>query len=261
MKVFVLGASGFIGLPVSRALNRAGHVVYGLTRTKEKANQLAADEIYPVIGDPEKPEEWTYILSDIDVVIEALGGTANISVLGSSILNAVSAAAKMRPVGTPKLTYIYTSGTWIHGDDRENVVSDTTPITNPVGLLKWRPALEQAVLNDTVLNGIIVRPGLLYGGSASLLAPLFKSASEGKVKWYGTPGGRYSVVHFDDVADLYVRVAEKAQLVGGMVFDAVNNQTESVDDFLQKLIEVSGAGGPYEYVKPSNRESFSIFLE
>ena len=37
-------ASGFIGLPVARAFVRAGHVVYGLTRSLQKAKQLAADE-------------------------------------------------------------------------------------------------------------------------------------------------------------------------------------------------------------------------
>ncbi|TFY67335.1 hypothetical protein EVG20_g3979 [Dentipellis fragilis] len=252
MKVFILGATGSIGLPVACALSRAGHEVYGLTRTKERAKQLAAEEINPIIGDSENREAWIGLISEVDVVIESLGGTTDDSVMGPAVFNAVSAAAKQRPAGMPKLTYIYTSGAWTHGDDRKNVVTDTTPITNPVRLVKWRPAHEQAVLNDPVLNSIIIRPAFLYGGDASLLAPLFESASEGKVKWYDTPGGRFSVIHCEDLADLYVRVAEKAQLLGGMVFDAATNQTESVDDFLQKLVEVSGAQGPYEYMKPSN---------
>jgi len=44
MKVIVLGASGFIGFPAAQALVRAGHVVYGVTRSVSKAKQLATEE-------------------------------------------------------------------------------------------------------------------------------------------------------------------------------------------------------------------------
>jgi uncharacterized protein YbjT (DUF2867 family) len=44
MKVLVLGGSGFIGQPASQALSRAGHSVFVLTRSKEKAKALEADE-------------------------------------------------------------------------------------------------------------------------------------------------------------------------------------------------------------------------
>lgn len=37
-------ASGFIGFPAAQALVRAGHQVIGLTRSQEKAKQLAAEE-------------------------------------------------------------------------------------------------------------------------------------------------------------------------------------------------------------------------
>ena len=103
------------------------------------------------------------------------------------------------------------------------------------------PDQEQRVVTDANLNGIVIRPALLYGRSASLLAPLFKSASEGKVAWYGTPGGRYALIHTDDLSDLYVRASEKAVIAGGKIFDAANDITESVDDVLEKLVEVSGA--------------------
>ncbi|RUS14323.1 hypothetical protein BC937DRAFT_94000, partial [Endogone sp. FLAS-F59071] len=43
-KVFVLGASGFIGNPVAKAFARAGHQVYGLTRSPKKAAELLKDE-------------------------------------------------------------------------------------------------------------------------------------------------------------------------------------------------------------------------
>ncbi|KAJ7187477.1 hypothetical protein GGX14DRAFT_485506, partial [Mycena pura] len=43
----------------------------------------------------------------------------------------------------------------------------------------------------------VVRPGSMYGRSASLLAMLSKGASQGRVTWPGTPGGHYPIVHTD----------------------------------------------------------------
>jgi len=253
MKVLVLGASGFIGLPAAQALSRAGHIVYGLTRSERKAKQLAADEIIPVVGEVTDPSTWLPLVGTLDVIINAVGGTADIRTLSASLLSSISTAAKdLRLPSTPKLTYIYTSGTWVHGDNRKDVVSDNTPCTNPPELVAWRLDQEQAVINNPNLNGIVLRPALLYGRSGSLFEPLFKSASEGKVAWYGIPGGRYALIHADDMADLYVRASEKAAIVGGKIMDAANPLTESVDDFLEKLVEVSGAKGGYEYIKPTN---------
>jgi len=246
-------ASGFIGLPVAQAFVRAGHVVYGLTRSQAKAKLLSAEEIIPVVGELDNPEPWLQLIPTLDAVIDIIGGSADIRTLSKALLETTSNAAKStRPAYAPKLTYIYTSGTWVHGEDRVNPVTDSTPCNNPAELVAWRVEQEQWVIKDPVLNGIVIRPALLYGRSGSLFAPLFKSASEGRVAWYGRPGGRYALIHCDDAADLFLRAAEKAQVVGGNIFDGANDQTESVDDFLQKLVEVSGAKGPYEYIPPSN---------
>jgi hypothetical protein len=37
-------STGFIGFPAAQALARAGHIVYGQTRSEAKAKQLAAEE-------------------------------------------------------------------------------------------------------------------------------------------------------------------------------------------------------------------------
>ncbi len=183
---------------------------------------------------------------------------ADLKTQSSDIFQAVVHAAQtIRPSHAPKLAYIYTSGTWVHGDDRETIVTDTTPITKPVELVAWRPALEQEIVTSTVVNGIVIRPSMLYGYSGSILSMMFQRAYKGKVSWFGTPGGRLAFVHADDLADLYLRAAEKAQLVRGQIFDGTNDFTESADELLEKLVQVSGAQGPYEYVQASNRKLHS----
>jgi nucleoside-diphosphate-sugar epimerase len=204
------------------------------------------------VQNPSTAESWLKLIPIIDVVIEAVGGAIDLPAVSEMILEAISKAAQSRrPAHAAKLTYIYTSGIWVHGDNRTEIVTDTTPPTNPVKLVSFRMDFEQTIIKHPVLNGIAIRPAIVYGKLGSIFMPLLKSAKEGKVAWYGTPGGRYATVHVDDLADVYLRAAERASIVGGTIFDAANDYSESVDDFLKKLVEVSGAKG-YGYIQPSN---------
>ncbi|KIJ43215.1 hypothetical protein M422DRAFT_75526 [Sphaerobolus stellatus SS14] len=206
----------------------------------------------PVVGEVSNPKDWVHLASDLDLVIDLAGGSADVKTLSVGNLEAVASTAQAtRPSHAPKLNYIYTSGTWVHGDNRTDVVTDSTPLRKPAELVAWRPESEQKIITDQRVNGIVIRPALLYGRDGSLLSSLFKSAADGFVRWPGTPGGRYALIHVDDLADLYVRAAEKAPIIHGIILDAVNEYSESADDVLQALAKVAGAKG-YEYTKPQN---------
>jgi len=251
MKVIVLGATGFIGFPVAQALVRAGHIVYGQSRSNSKSRKLAEEEIIPIISDPTNTDSWKSLLATVDAVIDAAGGDSTAK-LSPAVFTAISeAAAAVRPPNAPKLTFITTSGTWVHGDNREEAVTDTTPANTKSSFLTWRVEHEQAVIASQTLNGIVIRPSMLHGRSASLFGLLFKQAYDGEIAWYGTPGGRYALIHQDDLADLYVKVVERASILPGLIIDASNDFTESVDDILATLVKVSGAKG-YRYITPTN---------
>jgi nucleoside-diphosphate-sugar epimerase len=135
-------ASGFIGNAVAQAYVRAGHEVLGLTRSEKSATRLAADEsrfflscfalstshlrayipysvsskVTPIIGDASDPSTWITKISNVDIVIDAAGGPS--SQMDEDIYKAVHDMAKRTRSQGPPLTYIYTSGTWVNGDDR-----------------------------------------------------------------------------------------------------------------------------------------------
>ncbi|KAK7442003.1 hypothetical protein VKT23_016281 [Stygiomarasmius scandens] len=250
MKVLVLGASGFIGLPVCQALSRAGYIVYGQTRSSDKAKALAADEIIPIVCDSES-DKWHHLVPTLDVVIDCLHTSTSPS-LSESVLDSVSKAAKsLRPAGSPKLSFIFTSATGVHGESADGeIITDTTPCIKPTQISGWRKEHEEKVQAHPVLNGIVIRPSLLYGRSGSLFSVVFEEARKtGKVRWPGKPGARLPVIHQDDLAELYLKAAERAQVIGGMAFDAANDVSESVDGFLHRLAQVIGADG-FEYREP-----------
>ncbi|KAF7796081.1 hypothetical protein EIP86_007252 [Pleurotus ostreatoroseus] len=239
MKVLVMGTTGAIGFPVAQGLVRAGHTVYGMTRSAAKTNQLLAEEITPIIGSPKDLSPIVPLIPTLDVLIDITSGPDLHTLSVATLATLTSLVQAHRPLQAPKLTYIYTSGIWVHGNSRTEPVSDTTPLATPASLVAWRPAHEQAVLTSTDLIGVVIRPALVYGRGASLFAPLFKGASDGAVRWFGGP-------------DLYVLVAERAPLVRGLAFDAANDFTENVDEFLKKLVHVSGAESPHEYIPSDN---------
>jgi hypothetical protein len=90
----------------------------------------------------------------------------------------------------------------VHGDNRTDTVSDTTPITKPVEIVGWRVDREQEVIKSQVLNGIVIRASTVYGRGEGILEPLFRTAvTDGKVAWYGRAGGKLPTIHQDDLAD------------------------------------------------------------
>jgi len=56
MRIFLTGATGYIGTAVLDSLIRAGHDVTALVRTNEKARRVAKRGAHPVIGNLSEPE-------------------------------------------------------------------------------------------------------------------------------------------------------------------------------------------------------------
>ncbi|KZT58912.1 NAD(P)-binding protein [Calocera cornea HHB12733] len=247
MKVLILGASGFIGGPVAQAFVRNGHEVYGATRSQSKAPGLAAQEIIPLVG-----EAWKSKVADMDVVVDCTAAYGPDAALPN--LEVVAAESKKRDP-LYKISYIFTSGTWVHGnsDQRDGFPADErAPPKKSADLVAWRAIFERQVLSNPDVNGIVIRPALLYGRSMSLLELLFKQAlAGGNIEWVGAPGGRWSLIHADDLADLYLRIGEGAPVYKGLTFDGANPSSESLDDILAKLVQVSGCKG-YSFREPAN---------
>jgi nucleoside-diphosphate-sugar epimerase len=69
--IFIIGAHGFIGKPLSMLLAMNGLRVMGLARTQaEKARLLAQDGVEPVLGALDKPEDFTHALAEADFLID-----------------------------------------------------------------------------------------------------------------------------------------------------------------------------------------------
>jgi nucleoside-diphosphate-sugar epimerase len=250
MRIFLTGATGYIGAAVLDAIVRGGHDVTALVRDNEKARRVAKRGGHPVVGNLAEPESFRAAADGQDGYVHA--AYDNSSGRGPAIEQAaletiIAAAKRPRTAGATvplKRFIIYTSGVWILGRTLEPATEDA-PI-NPIAASAFRPAHEQLVLDaaDEELRTMVVRPGVVYGGGDGMIGDIFKSASNGLVRVVGDGNNHWPLVYDRDLADLYARLAAHADASG--VYHANDEGDERVNDIV-------GAIKPYLPVKPDVR--------
>lgn len=240
MKVFVTGATGFIGRAVAETLARRGHRVAGLTRSESKGKTLAAREIEPVVGDMRDPKSWVNAAKDADVLIHcAVEYGAEYQTLDRNTIDALLSLHGKT---------IYTSGVWQYGPGGP---FDETRAFDGAPLMPWRADHEKSVL---AAKGLVLRPGCVYGGSGSLTALWFQGALERKAApIVGEGANIWAMVHLDDLADLYARAAESG--LAGELFNAVDGSRAPVLVMAQAASRAAGAGGAVKVLDMAEAEA------
>ena len=241
MKIFVTGASGFIGFAVASALSRAGHQVVGLVRSAEKAKRLAAAEIEPVAGDMVAPARWRAAAKQCSAAVHCAAEMSKRFLdLDRGTVRALLDAAKAS--GLPRV-FVYTSGVWVLGDTGDGV-ADEAMAPNPPRLVAKRLETEKVVLaaNAGSVKTLVIRPGCVYGGSGSLTGAWFSGAEkDGAAPMVGDGTNRWALVHLDDLSDLYVRAVESG--LGGEVFHATDRSRATVRECAEAASRAAGARG------------------
>ncbi|WP_439658817.1 NAD-dependent epimerase/dehydratase family protein [Lentzea sp. HUAS TT2] len=203
MKVFITGASGYIGKATVAALLNEGHFVEALARTEASAKTVSEAGATPVRGG----------LADLDVLTAAAArADAVIHLAQADSAEADLAAATAMQDGAGEGTYVHTGGTWVYGDT-DGIADEEAP-WNPPALVAWREAVEEKVLARG--RSAVIRPGLLYGRENRLIDVFFTQPGKesGAIPYIGDGTNHWSLVHVDDLADLYVKtLAAKAGAV------------------------------------------------
>jgi nucleoside-diphosphate-sugar epimerase len=250
MRIFLTGATGYIGAAVLDALVRGGHDVTALVRDNEKARRVAKRSGRPVVGNLAEPESFRAIADGQDGYVHAAydSSSGRGPAIEQAALETIIAAAKRpRTAGATaplKRFIIYTSGVWILGRTLEPA-SEDAPI-NPIAASAFRPAHEQLVLDaaNEHLRTICVRPGVVYGGGDGMVSDIFKAANNGLVRVVGDGNNHWPLVYDRDLADLYARLAAHPEASG--IYHANDEGDERVNDIV-------GAIKPYLPVRPDVR--------
>ena len=236
MRIFLTGATGYIGSAVAERLRAAGHQLSALARSDASAAKLESAGIEPIRGDFSDPKTLGSAARAADGVI-SLATTYDPSIDGPAIDAILEALA-----GSNK-PFIYTSGIWSHGDTGGKVVDETSP-ANPAELVRWRQNVEQRVLDGAQrgIRSVVIRPAIVYGRGAGIPAGFVESArKEGAARYVGTGKNRWPLVHVDDLADLYLLALEKAP--PGTLLLGVSGPSRPVSEIAAAASRGAGAGG------------------
>ena len=220
MKVFILGATGFIGRNVAHQLIDSGHEVTGLARTPDSAAGLEKNGVQRVSGDLE---------GDLGPILAA-AREAEATIFAPQLLlepehQAVTALLEAL-AGTGK-TFLFTSGTGVLGQRTEGRWSQDSfseyDAFVPARTLARRVETENLVRAsiDRGVRGIVIRPPLIWGpGDHGHMSLIYASVATTGAACYVGPGlNCYSNVHIDDLKRLYGLVLEKG--VPGALYHAV----------------------------------------
>jgi nucleoside-diphosphate-sugar epimerase len=231
MRIFLTGASGYIGGSLAEALRARGDRVVGLTRTRERADELEARGIAPVVG---SLKDWDLLIAQAkaaDAVINT--ADADDAYAASALLTALRGSTK---------TLLHTSGTSVVGDMAAGEPSDVvhTEDSYLAGGYRFekagRVAIDRAVLAATGdgARTIVVCPSMIYGtgtglhrDSAQVPGLMRVSRALGAGVHVGRGENRWSNVHIADLVDLYLLALDRAP--PGSFFFAENGQASLKD--------------------------------
>jgi nucleoside-diphosphate-sugar epimerase len=234
MRIFLTGGTGYIGGAVLDSLVRGGHHVEALVRTGDAAANVQRRGAHPVLGDLLQPPTWRDPAAAADVIVHAAAESGpRVRTVDQGALDVITALPPK-----PGRAVIYTSGIWVLGP-APAPVDESAPV-NPAEIVAWRPAHEQRVLELQAAGerAIVVRPGIVYGGTRGIVGELFKEAANGLVRVIGAGENHWPLVYCRDVGELYLR------LVNTAAADGIFHATDGSEDTVNELVGAIAAHAP-----------------
>jgi nucleoside-diphosphate-sugar epimerase len=168
-KIFVSGASGFIGGHVSRRMREGGHQVHGLVRKSSDLTGLRGMDINLCYGDITDPQSLTGVLQGMDIVVHVAGLASDwgpfpqfnaVNVEGTQNLARAAHESRVK-------RFVHISSTAIHGFNGFNSINENHP--TPVSWIPYCETKRRAeawlfsFADQTGMEICAIRPGNVFG--------------------------------------------------------------------------------------------------
>ncbi|KAJ5161548.1 hypothetical protein N7492_006940 [Penicillium capsulatum] len=239
MRVFVTGATGFVGQAVVDELLNAGHSVLGLARSESSAAALKAKGVDVLHGTIEDTDCLKRGASESDGVIYLAFGDFTKFKESSEVEGLAIAALSNVLLGTDR-PLIIAGGTLSYP---KKIISteDTAPdLEGPLSIRSrvWDDALKLAS-QGLRISLVRLSPTTHDDGDRGFISIISQFArAKGESIYTDDGSNRWPAVHRRDAARLYLLALEKG--VAGATYHAVGEEGVSMKEIAEAIGQVSG---------------------
>ncbi len=242
MKVFLTGATGYIGSVVAEKLLARGHEVLGLARDEAAETKLRDKGIESVRGDLNDTEILKNAAKETDAVIHT-AFSHNFSDYNDAVnldKNAIAAFAEV--LTETNKPFIVTSSSAILGDTKSNPADEDYPIDqNSPRRLRGETEFDVLKLSQKGIRSVVLRlPLFVYGRGGSSFVPFIinQAKQTGAAKYIETGEHKVSAVHVEDTADLYVLALEASTAKGLFNVSAETVSLKELNEAVARLLNI-----------------------
>jgi dihydroflavonol-4-reductase len=253
MRVFVTGATGFIGGHVARQLRERGDEVRALVRSPEKSGTLSELGCELAPGD----------LSNVDAIRSAMEGcdaaihgaamyevgipeSEHRAMYEANVIGTENVLRSALGAGLEKVVYVSTVGAF--GNTKGQVVDESyehpgvafTSYYEETKLEAHR--LARRLISEAGLPCVVVQPGGVYGpDDHSPLGRQMHQFLAGRMPLIAFPELGFNMVHVDDVAAGILLALDKGEVGESYV---LGGQLTTMRELIETLAKVSGKTAP-----------------
>lgn len=236
MRVFVAGATGFIGRAACRALVAARHEVRGLARDRDKAALLEREGALPVIGNLDEPASFLKAADRPEAIVHLAAtwfqGRETIDqarAIGGRIREWTCALARLGLESGARI-FVFCG-------------SNVNPPGGAVGYDRiLEPAQTYLETEARDLPLTVMLPGWVYG-AGSWFPDLLHEIREGRTTHVVDGGGaRLGYVHVDDVGEAFRLAVERC--AARRVYNVVDEEGLTARQFTEATARALGAAAP-----------------
>lgn len=270
MRIFLTGATGFVGSVVAEKLKGRGFQVSALARDEIAEAKLRGKNIEIVPGDLEDLEVLKRAAGEAEAVVHTAFSHNFDDYTDAVKLDRKAVEAFAEALVDTNKPFVVTSSSAVLGDTRGSEADEDYPFAENSSRRERGEAERDALhLSSKGIRSIVIRlPLFVYGRAGSSFVPfLIEQAKKEKSANYVALGEQtVSAVHVEDAADLYLLALETSTAKGLYNVSAETVTMKQLSEAVARLLDVKAKsvspeaaraqfGKMYEFLSINNRLS------